>query len=175
MASRRTAFTVFPLLALLVVVLDQGIKLLVLRHLALHEPVPLTGFLNLTLVYNRGAAFGFLNQQSGWQLVMFAAIAVFVVAYVAHHIYSEAWRSPATVVAYGLLAGGAIGNLVDRLRLGYVVDYIDFYLGEWHFWVFNLADCALTVGVTALLGLALHEYRAWRRTAGTGNGSMHDD
>lgn len=163
MTSRRRAFGVFVVVIAVVAAIDQVTKWLALQHLAHHEPYPLTGFLNLTLVYNRGAAFGFLNQQSGWQLVVFSMIAVFVVAYVSHHIYREAWRSAPTVLAYGLIGGGALGNLADRVRFGYVVDFIDFYLGGWHFWVFNMADSALTVGVILLLLVAAAEFRAHRR------------
>lgn len=163
MVSRRGAFAVFIALTTAVVAIDQATKWLALEYLAPHEPYPLTAFLNLTLVYNRGAAFGFLNQASGWQLAVFSLIAVFVVAYVTHHIYREAWRSTPTVFAYALIGGGALGNLADRLRFGHVVDFIDFYLGGWHFWVFNLADSALTVGVIVLLLVAAAEFRAHRQ------------
>lgn len=163
MSSRSSAFAVFVLVVLAVVAIDQVSKALALAWLEPHRPYPLTDFLNLTLVYNRGAAFGFLNQQTGWQILLFAGIAVAVVGYVAHHIFHEAWQSRLTVVAYGLIGGGAIGNLVDRLRFGYVVDFVDFYLGEWHFWVFNMADSALTIGVAVLLLAAWVEYRRHRR------------
>ncbi len=168
MASRRVALVVFTVLVLVVVAIDQASKHLALAYLAPGDPLPLTGFLNLTLVFNRGAAFGFLNQQSGWQLVAFSLIAVLVLVYVAHHLYKEAWRSPATVIAYALIGGGAVGNLIDRLRFGYVVDFVDFHVFGWHFWIFNMADSALTVGVILLLGVAALEYRAMRRAGVAG-------
>lgn len=158
--SRRRAFVLFPVLCVAMVVLDQWTKYLALNYLIPHDPVPLTGFLNLTLVFNRGAAFGFLNDQGGWQLGLFTAIAVFVIAYVVHHIYREAHRHLLTVVSYGLIGGGAIGNLIDRIRFGHVVDFVDFHLNGWHFWVFNLADSALTIGVILLLLAAWNDYRA---------------
>lgn len=163
MSSRRRAFIAFSLMLFVVVIIDQVTKSLALEYLLPSDPYPLTGFLNLTLVFNRGAAFGFLNQQSGWQILVFAAIALAVVAYVVHHIYQEAYRSSASVLGYGLIGGGAIGNLIDRIRFGHVVDFVDFHLGGWHFWVFNVADSALTIGVIVLIGVAITEYRAHRR------------
>lgn len=159
MDRRRRAHVVFALICAVIVVFDQITKYLALSRLEPFEPLPLTGFLNLTLVFNRGAAFGFLNEQSGWQLILFSIIALIVIVYMLWHIHHEAHRQLGSVIAYGLIGGGAIGNLIDRLRFGHVVDFVDFYLGEWHFWVFNLADSALTVGVLLLLAVAWKDYR----------------
>ena len=163
MASRRRAFVVFPLVCAILVALDQYTKYLALSQLKMLEPLPVTGFLNLTLVFNRGAAFGFLNNQSGWQLVMFAIIALLVIVYMIWHILGEAHRQPLSVLAYGLIGGGAVGNLIDRLRFGYVVDFVDFHFAGWHFWVFNLADSALTIGVILLLWAAWKDHREAQR------------
>ena len=151
MGSKSKAFVWFFLLLLVVTGIDQYSKFFAHDFLSPGYPFVVTSFLNLVVVYNRGAAFGFLNEQGGWQIVFFSAIAFLVLAYLVYHIWSEAWQSRIIVAAYGFIAGGAIGNLIDRIQYGFVVDFIDFHYNEWHFWVFNLADAALTLGVILLL------------------------
>ncbi len=168
MTSRAAGLLLFAAVVVVALVLDQASKWLVLEHLRVAEPLPVTGFLNLTLVFNRGAAFGFLNDAAGWQLLLFATIAVLVVVYLAWQITDGGWRSVLTVYAFGLIAGGALGNLVDRVRFGHVVDFIDVHFGGWHFWIFNVADSALSVGVALVLLEGVIEFR--RERARTGGG-----
>ncbi len=169
--NRFAALSLFVLLGIVVIILDQVSKFYAVEMLSPQYPYQLTSFLNFILAYNRGAAFGFLNEGSGWQLVLFVSIALLVIAYVIFHIWVEAYRSLLVVVSYGFIAGGAIGNLIDRIRFGYVVDFIDVHYAGWHFWVFNLADSALTLGVILLFATVLTDVKK-RDAAKTENGRI---
>jgi signal peptidase II len=124
------------------------------------EGVPVTSFFNMVLVYNKGAAFSFLSDAPGWQtplLIGFALVAMTVVAVLLV-------RSPGrTMLSCGLalILGGALGNVIDRLRYGQVVDFLDFHAGGWHWPAFNVADSAITVGAALLIidGFRKHEGR----------------
>lgn len=144
-------------LSLLVVVLDQFTKQLVEAHFYLSENVELLPFLNFTLAYNQGAAFSFLSDQGGWQRGFFIAVALVVtlvlVAWLRRLGRGE-WR---TALSLSLVIGGAVGNLIDRVIHGYVIDFIDVYYGSWHWPAFNVADSAICVGVALLLLDALFE------------------
>ena len=154
----RPARTALPWLwlSLLVIVLDQLTKQLALDTLSLHDAVPvIDGLLNWTLTYNYGAAFSFLSDASGWQRWFFSALAVLISGVLAAWL----WRLPRhdwrQALPFALIIGGALGNLVDRLRFGYVVDFIDVYQGGWHFPAFNIADSAISVGAVLLILLGL--------------------
>ena len=138
-------------LAALVIAVDQASKLAVTRSLNYGEPVPLVPSLNLTLMHNTGAAFSMLGQAGGWQRWLFAGLAVLASAFIiaSFNRIEPAQRWLRTALA--LILGGALGNLWDRLRFGYVVDFIDFYVGDWHFAAFNVADSAITVGAVMLI------------------------
>lgn len=139
-------------LSVLVVVADQVTKFWVSGALRPYELVPvIDGFFNLTLAFNTGAAFSFLAQGGGWQRwllsILAVVVAIVLVVWLTRLDRSERW----TAAALSLVIGGAVGNLLDRLRLGHVVDFLDFYLGNWHWPAFNVADSAITVGVAILL------------------------
>lgn len=138
-------------LSLLCVIADQVTKVWVQAELTLYERVPVWPFFNLTLVYNEGAAFSFLGDASGWQRWFFISVAVVV------STVMIIWLSRLTVaerlvaLALSLVIGGAIGNLIDRLVYGHVVDFLDFFWGTWHWPAFNVADSCIFVGVALLL------------------------
>jgi signal peptidase II len=135
-------------IVVLLVVFDQFTKWLVLQRIALHETVTvIPGLLNLTHVRNTGAAFGMLNGSDfAYKPVVVAALAI--VALLGILWYAQKFAGDAWPARYGfvLIVAGAVGNLIDRVTLGYVVDFVDFYLGSWHFWAFNVADAAITLG-----------------------------
>ncbi len=133
-----------------VLVLDQASKWAALERLTLHESVPLLPFLNLTLVYNKGAAFGFLSTASGWQNLFFIGIALVATVVILYLLRRMGTKDRFLAVALMLILGGAIGNLIDRLLYGYVVDFIDVYYGAWHWPAFNVADSAITVGAVMI-------------------------
>jgi len=137
----------------LVVVLDQLTKLWVASSFLTHESLPVVpGLFSLTFVTNTGAAFGILaGAQSMWRQFFFVGVALVALAvlYMAYREYRE--QGQIYMVAIGLVAGGALGNLVDRLRLGHVIDFLDFYLRQSHWPAFNIADSAITIGVGLFL------------------------
>jgi signal peptidase II len=148
-------------IAVLVIVLDQASKWLVVQAFQLGDSMPLTGFFNLVRVHNSGAAFSFLAGASGWQRWFFvalgAAAAVFIVWMLRRHGEQTlfAW-------ALSLILGGALGNVIDRLLHGHVVDFFDVHWAGRHFPAFNVADVAISVGAALLI---LDEIRRMRRAA----------
>lgn len=144
----------------LVLVIDQLTKWLALTALQPYQPEPLLPVLNLTLAFNTGAAFSFLADGGGWQRWLLSAVAVAVGVYLLIWLRGLEARRRLEVSGLGLILGGAVGNLVDRLRLGGVIDFIDVHVGGWHWPAFNVADSAITLGVVAVLITA---WRDWRR------------
>ena len=142
-------------------VLDQASKLLVMAHIPEHRPVPvISGFFDLVNIRNRGAAFGFLNRSDiEWQFWLFLGatlVAVWAIAVLARNT-----RQSLLLVGLGLILGGALGNLVDRLRFRAVVDFLDVYWRGWHWPAFNVADMGICLGAAcALLALWRPEGRA---------------
>jgi signal peptidase II len=151
----------YYLLALVVISLDQYTKLLALQHLHFAEPVAVASYLNWTLLYNTGAAFSFLSNASGWQQWLFGGLAVAVSVFIIVYIWRLPTQARLLSMALSLVLGGALGNVYDRITLGYVVDFIDVYLNScgslvrWfpvcHWPSFNVADSAITVGAILLL------------------------
>ncbi|GAB4338577.1 MAG: signal peptidase II [Desulfobulbaceae bacterium] len=144
-------------LALLVVVVDQFTKFWVVERFALHETVEvIPGFFNLTYLTNTGAAFGILaGQPTWWRQVFFVCVAVAALTAIVllfRRLRAESrWYGP----ALALIAGGAVGNLIDRVRQGAVIDFFDFYVGTYHWPAFNIADSAITVGVAIIMMINL--------------------
>jgi signal peptidase II len=137
--------------SLLVLGLDQFTKQLIEAHFSLFKSISLLPFLNFTLAYNQGAAFNFLSDQGGWQRGFFIAVALVVTLVLVgwlRRLGRGEWR---TALSLSLVIGGAVGNLIDRLIHGYVIDFIDVYYGNWHWPAFNVADSAICVGVALLL------------------------
>ncbi len=155
----------FLAIVIAVVSLDQVSKLWILNSFSLYESRELIpGFFSLTYLTNKGAAFGFLAGQTGaWRHYLFlilgaVALVVIVLAWVrmrhAHTFYA---------ISLPLIGGGALGNLIDRVRLGSVVDFLDVYIGTYHWPAFNVADSAICVGVAVFLLANILEERAGRR------------
>ncbi len=134
------------LLSVLVILIDQGSKWLALAYLQLHQPVNVfTGF-NLRLAFNTGAAFSFLGDAGGWQQYLFSAIALTVTAILIRWMSQMQPAEKLLGIACGLIVGGALGNLIDRLVQEKVTDFIDWYSGNYHFATFNLADSFIFLG-----------------------------
>ena len=134
-----------------VVAADQLAKWAVLGFFAGREPrVEVTGFFNLVLVCNKGAAFSFLADAQGWQTPLFIGFALLAAVVCSILIVRHPGRR-LFCLGLALVVGGALGNAIDRLRYGCVVDYLDFYLGRWHWPAFNVADSAITAGAVLLI------------------------
>ncbi len=140
----------FWLIAIVVIVLDQVSKLAAVKYLIRH-PIELTSFLNLSLVFNQGAAFGLLSNASGWQNMLFVIIAIVVSLFIVTMVRRLGANDVQVLVGLMLILGGAVGNVIDRLRYGYVVDFIDVHYDHWHWPAFNMADSAITMGAILLV------------------------
>ncbi|MCX5736312.1 MAG: signal peptidase II [candidate division NC10 bacterium] len=155
----------FYLISLVIVLLDQLAKLLVVRSMRLGQNIPIVlGFFDLTFVLNPGAAFSLFATLPEWIrnpffILISVAAAVLIVVYRTRHLRENRLAS----VSLALIFGGAIGNLIDRLRYGVVVDFLDAHIYQYHWPIFNVADSAISVGVTLLLLEMLLEWRRERK------------
>ncbi|MBA2658298.1 MAG: lipoprotein signal peptidase [Nitrosospira sp.] len=137
-------------LALVVLVLDIATKRWVESVLFHGQQIPLTGFFNLVLTYNAGAAFSFLSDAAGWQRWFFSAIAAGASALIIYLLRKHA-AEKMFCIALTLILGGALGNLWDRITLGHVVDFLDFHIRNYHWPAFNVADSAIFLGAMLLI------------------------
>ena len=158
----RSRYSLALVLAGAVLALDQATKLWVQSAIGLWEGTPVVpGFFNLVHVLNKGAAFGLLNDHGlDWQRWFFIGVSVVAVGVIVHLLRTEQMEAPFMRAGLGLILGGALGNLVDRVRTGLVVDFLDVHIGAHHWPAFNVADSAITVGVFAMF---VSLYRSRRR------------
>jgi len=142
-------------LSALLIVLDQWTKSVAVGALEYLTPVPVVPGLNWTLVHNLGGAFSFLSNHDGWQRWFFLIVSSVVTVVLVEWLRRTAARHWLLCLPLALLIGGAIGNLIDRARLGYVIDFVDVYYGTWHWPAFNVADSGITVGIVMLIAYEL--------------------
>jgi len=135
-------------LSLVVIVADQVTKQLIAVHMHLFESIPITGFLNLTYMHNTGAAFSIFT---GAPRLLFVALGLVVTIAIMVWMRRHSHDYKLTAIALSLILGGALGNVIDRVTRGYVVDFIDLHAGHWHWPAFNLADSAITLGAVLLI------------------------
>ena len=138
-------------LSLLILILDQASKRVVDQSMALYETIPLLPMFQLTYLQNQGAAFSFLSGAGGWQRWFFITLAVAASLFILRVLKQLPRERVLEASAWSLVLGGALGNLIDRILYGYVIDFLDVFYGNWHWPAFNLADSAITVGVALLL------------------------
>ena len=132
-------------IAIIVVLADQLTKITMTRLLSYGQVEYVNHYVNLVMVYNKGAAFSFLSDQSGWQRYFFTGISVIASLFMLWMLK----RNPTQKLfcwALALILGGALGNLIDRVAYGHVIDFLDFHLAGWHWPAFNVADAAITLG-----------------------------
>ena len=150
-------------LAVVVVIFDQLTKYIASASLEMLQPVAVMPMFNWTLMHNTGAAFSFLADAGGWQRWFFAVIAVVVsvviVLWIKRLEQHEKWQA----IALALILGGAIGNVIDRIWLGYVVDFIQVYYQQWYWPAFNIADSAISIGVAMIIIESVREYLSERK------------
>ena len=138
-------------IAALVIVLDQITKSMASAMLAYYKPIAIMPLFNLTLMHNTGAAFSFLSNAGGWQRWFFTLVALGVSIFLLLWLKRLTRQEKLQAISLALILGGAIGNVIDRIRLGYVVDFLDFYYAAWHFPAFNIADSAITIGAALII------------------------
>ena len=137
-------------LSALIIVLDQLSKAWISNHFTYGESLPILGIFNLALAHNTGAAFSMLNDAGGWQRWMFSAIAAIASVWIVWLLRKHP-QQKLFCLALALILGGALGNLIDRISYGYVVDFLDFHWDRHHFPAFNIADSAITCGAALML------------------------
>ena len=137
-------------LALVLVLADQITKVLIAGLYELGEGTPITSFFNIVRVHNTGAAFSFLADAGGWQRWLFTGLSAGASIFIVYLLYSHAGQR-LFCFALTCVLGGAVGNLIDRVVYGYVIDFLDFYAAGWHFPAFNVADSAITMGAACLI------------------------
>ncbi|MBS0309107.1 MAG: lipoprotein signal peptidase [Proteobacteria bacterium] len=147
MASKNSSGGLAPWLgiAAIVVLFDQVSKITIARIFSYGESHPLTSFFNLVLAYNKGAAFSFLATGSGWQRYFFTILGIVAALFIVYLLK----RNPGQRMfcwALALILGGAVGNVIDRIAYGHVIDFLDFHIGSWHWPAFNVADSAICIG-----------------------------
>ena len=135
----------------LIVVFDQISKLWAVKTLLGKTSITVFEGFDFMLVYNKGAAFSFLSDAGGWQNGFFISLSVLISLYLITQILKFTISERQTMIAFVFILGGAIGNLIDRIRLGYVVDFIDWYVKYWHWPTFNIADSAICIGVALMI------------------------
>ena len=150
--SSYKSFSIWMSLTVVVVLLDQVTKWAILKWVPLYDKIPINSFINITHQENRGAAFSFLADAGGWQRWFFIILAVSVSTVIAVWL----WRirnSGQAILSAGLalVLGGAVGNVIDRIRLGHVIDFIQVLIVNWPFPSFNIADSAITAGAALLI------------------------
>jgi signal peptidase II len=138
-------------LSFAVIVADQVTKTIILNWLDLYQTVPVMPFFNLTLAYNTGAAFSFLASAGGWQRWFFVILAAVIVTVLTVWLSRLAKTAKLEAISLALIIGGAVGNVVDRLMHGHVIDFLDVYVGTNHWPAFNIADSAICVGAVLLI------------------------
>lgn len=159
-AMEQASLSRWMWLALLIVMLDQISKVIAEASLTFGQRVNVFPFFDFTLLYNPGAAFSFLANQSGWQRWFFTLVGVLAIAFIAY-LMRRHREDKRFLLALTLIMGGAAGNLIDRVLYGHVIDFLLFYWEKWHYPAFNLADSAITVGAVLLI---LDELMRLRRT-----------
>ena len=147
-------------LALIIFIADQFTKVLILGYYQLGDATYVSSFFNVVRVHNSGAAFSFLASASGWQRWFFTTIGIAAAVFIIWMLKSHPGQKLFSF-AMACILGGAIGNVVDRMLHGYVVDFLDFHYGNWHFPAFNIADAAISIGAVCLI---LDEIRRVRRS-----------
>lgn len=159
--KKGSAASLLPWLiwAAVIVLVDQFTKVLILQHYQLGDSTRIVGFFNIVRAHNTGAAFSFLAQAAGWQRWLFTGIGVFAAVLIVYLLRSHAGQKLFSFALASIL-GGAVGNVIDRMLHGYVVDFLDFHGMGYHFPAFNIADSAITLGAICLV---LDELRRVRR------------
>ena len=148
--SRRTSIWPWLGWALLILVADQVTKMLILGSYQLGDATPITPFFNIVSANNNGAAFSFLAQAGGWQRWLFTGFGLLAALFILWQLHAHPGQKLFSFALASIL-GGAVGNVIDRMVHGYVVDFLDFYWASSHFPAFNIADAGISVGATLLI------------------------
>lgn len=149
----KKKYTLFVIPVGIILLLDQVTKIYVMSHMSLHDSITvIDGFFNITYIRNPGAAFGFLADSSpAFRSIFFVGVAIIAIIMILYLIKKISDEKLLLTFCLSLILGGAVGNLIDRVRFGEVIDFLDFYLFSYHWPAFNVADSAITVGAIILV------------------------
>ncbi len=150
MPKKSAGLTLWLGIAMIIVLLDQLSKITLSRMIVFGQSDTITSFFNLVMVYNRGAAFSFLADQPGWQRYFFAGVSLLASLLIIWMLKRHSGQR-LFCWAMTLILGGALGNLIDRIAYGYVIDFLDFHVGGFHWPAFNVADSAITLGAVLFI------------------------
>lgn len=142
----------YVLIVILIIIFDQWTKSLIIKNVMLYEVLPVNSFINITHQENAGAAFSILSNAGGWQRWFLSVLAICISVYIAFWLFRLRNQDQIILsIGLSLVLGGAIGNVIDRIQLGYVIDYIQVFIMGWPFPSFNIADASITVGAVILI------------------------
>ena len=150
-SPQRSLTAAYSVIAVGIVAFDQATKLAALSVLTPYQPLKVTGFFNFTLVFNKGAAFGFLSDSGINPNLVFTFVSILILMALARVFWSLRPGRNQVSLAICLVFSGALGNLIDRISRGHVVDFVDLHYAQWHFYTFNFADSAITVGAALMI------------------------
>ena len=142
----------YVLIVILIIIFDQWTKSLIIKNVMLYEVLPVNSFINITHQENAGAAFSILSNAGGWQRWFLSVLAICISIYIVFWLFRLRNQDQIILsIGLSLVLGGAIGNVIDRIQLGYVIDYIQVFIMGWPFPSFNIADASITVGAVILI------------------------
>lgn len=158
---RRKSDVLFLAIVIVVVFIDQATKLWIDAHLPLHTSIPvIPGFFHITYIRNPGAAFGFLaGAPPLFRSLFFLSVALLAIGLILYYLYHYPERPRLFTVALAGICAGALGNLIDRVRLGEVIDFFDVFIGRAHWPAFNIADSAITIGAACLFYALVQDHK----------------
>lgn len=157
--SKERNGLIWLVLSLILLTFDQLTKWVVSTEMVLYQSIDILPVFNFTYVHNYGAAFSFLSDAGGWQSYFFSIIAIIISVVLVYWLKKQPAKNKVLCSAYALVLAGAIGNLIDRLVYGYVIDFLHVYYEQWDFPVFNVADVAISLGAGLLILDAFYEHK----------------
>ncbi|QCI19726.1 MAG: signal peptidase II [Buchnera aphidicola (Brevicoryne brassicae)] len=144
---------IYIILIIFIVMIDIFSKYWIFNHIKINETKKIFSILNFFHIHNYGAAFSFLSDQEGWQRWFLSIISIFTILVMIRIIIKSKKIKKDKIVSYSFIIAGAIGNLIDRVFHGFVIDFIDVHINDWHFATFNIADCSIFIGILILTRL----------------------
>ncbi|QCI22031.1 signal peptidase II [Buchnera aphidicola] len=147
---KRIKKWIYTIIIISIVIIDIFSKNWIANHIKIDETKKIFSILNLTHIHNYGAAFSFLSNQEGWQRWFLSTVSICTILVMTSIIIKSKKIKKDKIIAYSLIISGAIGNLIDRVLYGFVIDFIDMHINDWHFATFNIADCSIFLGILIL-------------------------
>ncbi|ACL30521.1 signal peptidase II [Buchnera aphidicola] len=149
--SKKSKKWIYITTIIFILILDISSKRLIIKYIKTYDTKKIFSVLNFFHVHNHGAAFSFLSDQNGWQKWFLSTVSMLTILVMTRIITKLKKQETKKITAYSLIIAGATGNLIDRIFYGFVVDFIDIHINDWHFATFNIADCSIFIGIIILM------------------------